>query len=117
MTKKITIAIDAMGGDNSPDKTINGVKLFLEKNNSNKDFLLYLYGDEEKINNRLIKYKVTQEFKNMEILNDALNVTRIYIDDFFKQILKILSDFVPLVLILIRLFPLEIFPEKARLIF
>ena len=31
MTKKITIAIDAMGGDNSPDKTINGVKLFLEK--------------------------------------------------------------------------------------
>jgi phosphate acyltransferase len=61
MTKKITIAIDAMGGDNSPDKTINGVKLFLEKNNSNKDFLLYLYGDEEKINNRLIKYKVTQE--------------------------------------------------------
>ena len=47
------------------------------------------------------KYKVTQEFKNMEIVNDALNVTRIYIDDFFKQILKILSDFVPLVLIFI----------------
>ena len=25
MTKKITIAIDAMGGDNSPDKVINGI--------------------------------------------------------------------------------------------
>ena len=39
MDKKITIAIDAMGGDNSPDKTIEGVKLFLDKNNSNQDFL------------------------------------------------------------------------------
>ena len=31
MSKKISIAIDAMGGDNSPDKTIGGVKIFLEK--------------------------------------------------------------------------------------
>ena len=30
MTKKITIAIDAMGGDNSPDKTIEGVLFFLK---------------------------------------------------------------------------------------
>ena len=29
MSKKISIAIDAMGGDNSPDKTIEGVKIFL----------------------------------------------------------------------------------------
>ena len=28
---KISIAIDAMGGDNSPDKTIEGIKIFLEK--------------------------------------------------------------------------------------
>ena len=31
MSKKISIAIDAMGGDNSPDKTIEGVKIFLKK--------------------------------------------------------------------------------------
>ena len=31
MTKKITIAIDAMGGENSPDKTIEGVALFLKQ--------------------------------------------------------------------------------------
>ena len=30
MTKKITIAIDAMGGDNSPDKTIEGIGIFLK---------------------------------------------------------------------------------------
>ena len=35
MTKKITIAIDAMGGENSPDKTIEGVHLFLKKNKKN----------------------------------------------------------------------------------
>ena len=34
MKKKITIAIDAMGGDNSPNKTIEGVKIFLDKNKS-----------------------------------------------------------------------------------
>ena len=42
MSKKITIAIDAMGGENSPDKTIHGVKLFLDKNKSNDDFFLKL---------------------------------------------------------------------------
>ena len=31
MEKKITIAIDAMGGDNSPDKTIEGVIFFKKK--------------------------------------------------------------------------------------
>ena len=39
MTKKISIAIDAMGGDNSPDKTIEGLKFFLEKNSSKNDFI------------------------------------------------------------------------------
>ena len=34
MSDKISIAIDAMGGDNSPDKTISGVSIFLEKNRS-----------------------------------------------------------------------------------
>ena len=38
MTKKITIAIDAMGGENSPKKTIQGVNLFLKKNKKKKRF-------------------------------------------------------------------------------
>ena len=33
MSKKISIAIDAMGGDNSPDKTIEGINYFYKKNN------------------------------------------------------------------------------------
>ncbi len=49
MNKKITIAIDAMGGENAPEKTINGVKYFLDRNKSKNDFLLLLYGDKNKI--------------------------------------------------------------------
>ena len=50
MTKIISIAIDAMGGDNSPGKTIEGVKFFLEKNKNKNDFIINLFGDETKIN-------------------------------------------------------------------
>ena len=58
MIKKITIAIDAMGGDNSPDKTIEGVKFFLEDKSKKNDFLLNLFGDKVKIENSLDKYKI-----------------------------------------------------------
>jgi glycerol-3-phosphate acyltransferase PlsX len=52
MTKKITIAIDAMGGENSPKKNIEGLNMFLKKNKSN-DFFIHLYGDEKKIKKEL----------------------------------------------------------------
>jgi|TARA_X000001036_G_scaffold436859_1_gene480873 glycerol-3-phosphate acyltransferase PlsX len=58
MSKKITIAIDAMGGDNSPDKTIEGVSLFLKKNELNNDFSLNLYGDQNKIENKIKKLNI-----------------------------------------------------------
>ena len=58
MNKKITIAIDAMGGDNSPSKTIQGVKLFLDKNIS-ENFNLNLYGDIKKINNEMQKLNIS----------------------------------------------------------
>ena len=58
MSKKITIAIDAMGGENSPDKTIRGVKLFLDKNKSNDDFFLKLFGNKNKLEQILEKYKI-----------------------------------------------------------
>ena len=58
MNKKITIAIDAMGGDNSPSKTIKGVKLFLDKNKL-EDFNLNLYGDIKKINSEIQKLNIS----------------------------------------------------------
>ena len=65
MTKKISIAIDAMGGDNSPDKTIEGIKFFLEKNSSKNDFILNLFGQENEINEKLKKYKINNNLINI----------------------------------------------------
>ena len=61
MNKKITIAIDAMGGDNSPDKTIHGLSLFLQKNKS-EDVFFNLFGDEPKIIDKIKKYSIKKEF-------------------------------------------------------
>ena len=57
MNKKITIAIDAMGGENSPIKTIQGISLFV-KRHAQKDYLLKIYGDKKKINDQISKYKI-----------------------------------------------------------
>ncbi len=65
MDKKITIAIDAMGGENSPNKTIEGVKLFLKKNKENKDFVLNLFGDEAKIQ---------KSFSDLSLSNKPINI-------------------------------------------
>ncbi len=61
MNKKITIAIDAMGGENSPNKTIKGVSLFLSKFKTNDDFILNLYGDKDKINKELENLKISSD--------------------------------------------------------
>ena len=65
MKNKITIAIDAMGGVNSPAKTIEGLKFFLDNNKSKKDFYIKLYGDEKKI---------TNEFKKNNISSNLIEV-------------------------------------------
>ena len=67
MSKKISIAIDAMGGDNSPDKTIEGIQFFLEKNKKNNDFILNIFGKEDELRISLEKYKVNST--NIQIIN------------------------------------------------
>tara|TARA_B100000683_G_C12289220_1_gene473252 strand:- start:135 stop:347 length:213 start_codon:yes stop_codon:yes gene_type:complete len=48
MTSLIKIAVDAMGGDNSPDKIIKGI---INHHKNNKDIFYKIFGDEEKIIN------------------------------------------------------------------
>jgi len=55
---KIIIAIDAMGGENSPAKNIEGLALFLKKNKNKNDYLFYLYGDEGKIEKEINKNNI-----------------------------------------------------------
>ena len=59
MKEKITIAIDAMGGENSPYKNIEGLNIFLNKNKNNNDFFFQLYGDAQLIKKELEKKKLT----------------------------------------------------------
>ena len=58
MTDHITIAIDAMGGENSPDKTIEGISHHLK--NSNNIFYL-IFGNEKLINPLIKKYKINSD--------------------------------------------------------
>ena len=73
MKKKITIAIDAMGGDNSPDKTISGVGLFVKKNISKDDFIIHLFGNEEILKKKLEEKNISSN--NIRITNTAAVVS------------------------------------------
>jgi glycerol-3-phosphate acyltransferase PlsX len=59
MDKKTIIAVDAMGGENSPDKILNGISLFLK---DNKNIYFKLFGDQSKIEEKINKYKNIKNF-------------------------------------------------------
>ena len=69
MLRKISIAIDAMGGDHSPDKTIKGIKLFLEKNKFNDDFVLNVFGREENIKKIILEQNIKTD--KINIINSS----------------------------------------------
>ncbi len=58
MTELIKIAVDAMGGDGSPKKIIDGIIL---NHKSNKDIFFSIFGDKQKIL-QLIKDKINEKF-------------------------------------------------------
>ena len=58
MSDMIKIAVDAMGGDNSPKKVIDGIIL---NHQSNKDIFFKIFGDEEKIV-PLLQKKISKNF-------------------------------------------------------
>ena len=67
---KVNIAIDAMGGENSPNKVIDGISISLK---TNKDNFFYLFGDEKIIKQNLDKKK--EIYNHCEIINteDVIN--------------------------------------------
>ena len=61
MKNIITIAVDAMGGDNSPEKVIRGISL----HSINKEAILYnIFGDVDKISEFI---KICDKFTNKSI--------------------------------------------------
>ncbi len=71
MSKIIKIAIDAMGGDNSPKKIIDGI-IFNHK--SNKDNFFNIFGDEIKISG-LINNKINSSFYKIINTKDIVKST------------------------------------------
>ena len=67
--KDISIAVDAMGGDNSPYKTLKGIEIFLKKYPEVKIFIL---GNKELINETIQNYKIL--IRNYEIINTINDV-------------------------------------------
>ena len=68
--RQITIAIDAMGGENSPLKVLKGAELFQKKKYEVK---LIFFGNEKIITETIIKNKI--KLKSFRIINTNINVT------------------------------------------
>jgi glycerol-3-phosphate acyltransferase PlsX len=64
MIDQVKIAIDTMGGENSPNKIVDGIKIFLKKN---KETFFYLYGDENSLQKILSQKKIPSKY--YEIIN------------------------------------------------
>ena len=64
MTKSVIVAVDAMGGDNSPSKVLAGISEYLKKN---KDVYFRIFGQNEIIKNEIIKNDIKKNF--YEIIN------------------------------------------------
>ena len=64
MSDIVKIAIDAMSGENSPKKIVDGIEISLRLNNKN---IFHLYGDENLLKKAVSKSKLLIE--NCEIIN------------------------------------------------
>ena len=73
MEDRVKISIDLMGGDNSPEKTLEGIDLFLKRNNKIDDYFFYLFGDEGMVENKLNKLKYLK--KNFKLVNTKVVVS------------------------------------------
>ena len=71
MSDLTRIAVDAMGGDNSPQKVIDGI---IHNHNNDKTSFYKIFGDEEKIND-CIKNKLNKEFYEVIHTNKVVKST------------------------------------------
>ena len=69
MEKQIVIAVDAMGGDNSPKKIVDGIELYYQKN---KNIFYKLFGHQNLIEKFLKNKKI--DSKNLEIIHTENNI-------------------------------------------
>jgi len=71
MTKLIKIAVDAMGGDNSPKKIIDGI---IHNHKKNKENFFKIFGDKDEIS-KYINNKINENFYEIIHTNDVVKST------------------------------------------
>ena len=71
MTKLIKIAVDAMGGDNSPRKIIDGI---IHNHKKNKENFFKIFGDKGEIS-KYINNKINENFYEIIHTNDVVKST------------------------------------------
>ena len=71
MTKLIKIAVDAMGGDNSPKKVIDGI---IHNHQKNKENFYKIFGDKDEISKHL-KNKIDKSYYEIIHTNDVVKST------------------------------------------
>ena len=59
MSKSVVIAVDAMGGDNSPNKIIAGISEYLK---SNSDVFFRIFGKKISLESEISNYQIKQNF-------------------------------------------------------
>ena len=70
MSNSIVIAVDAMGGDNSPNKIINGISEYTKKKN---DVFFRIFGKKNIIEDEISKNQITKDFFEIIDCDDVVN--------------------------------------------
>ena len=70
MNSKVRIAIDAMGGENSPKKIIDGINLSLTKDTNN---FFYLFGDKDLINKEIKNNNLVKQYSEIIHTHDVIS--------------------------------------------
>ncbi len=71
MNNQIKIAVDAMGGDGSPKKIVDGI---IHNNQNNKDLFYQIFGDEKQLT-KLINGRLKKDFYTIIHTNDVVKGT------------------------------------------
>ncbi len=69
MNKKVNIAIDAMGGENSPAKVIEGINISLKYNKEN---FFFLYGKKDLLIKEINRHKLVKSYSEIVDTKDVV---------------------------------------------
>ena len=72
MTKSITIAVDAMGGENSPKKIIDAIELY---HRENKNIIYKIFGNQNIIEKIILNKSINKE--NYELIHTEEKIEKV----------------------------------------